>query len=82
MSSARQLDVIRGVRQRVTTLTVERAYRGDGVRGYRAELSELAEDCDAIVLGRRDLEEVWPKAAPFSAGHSKTPCHRERRAAT
>lgn len=67
MSTPRQLEIVRAVRQRVALLTVDSAYRGDGVGAYRAELFEIAEDCDAIVLGRRDLEEVWPHESPREA---------------
>jgi pfkB family carbohydrate kinase len=67
MSPPRQLEIIRAVRRRVALLTVDVAYRGEGVRAFRAELFELAEDCDAIVLGRRDLEEVWPHESPREA---------------
>jgi hypothetical protein len=67
MSPARQLEIIRGVRQRVALVTVDSAYRGDGVGGYRAELFELAQDSDAVVLGRGDLEEVFPQQSPREA---------------
>ena len=67
MSPARQRELIRAVGQRVALRTVDTSYRGDGVGAYRSELFELAEDCDAIVLGRRDLEEVWPRQSPREA---------------
>jgi hypothetical protein len=67
MSPPRQLEIVRAIRQRVALLTVDSAYRGDGVGAFRAELLELAEDCDAIVLSRRDLDEVWPQASPREA---------------
>lgn len=67
MPPAQQRELIRAVGQRVALRTVDTSYRGDGVGAYRAELFGLAEDCDAIVLGRRDLEEVWPQQSPRDA---------------
>lgn len=64
MSPTRQHEIIRALWQRVALVTVASAYLGEGTTTYRAQVIELAGECGAIVLGRRDLEEVWPGKSP------------------
>jgi sugar/nucleoside kinase (ribokinase family) len=64
LSPGRQRELQRAVRQRVAGVTIDTRRRAELSTADRQDIVELASSADALLLGRAEVEQLWPGEPP------------------